>query len=104
MNQSSDVIAGLCNLLREQFYKNIWKKRSKEVNTMKKLLGIMTKEKRIRKEKSSGKGTETKKTSRKKTKNSNFPSQAKQDYQEFNAIPAIRDKTWIQYRKKWLGI
>ena len=106
MNQSSDVIADLCNLLREQFYENIWKKRSKEVNAVEKLLGITAKEKRTRKEKSSGKRTETKKTSRKKAKNSNLPSQAKQDHQEFNAIPAIGDKIrfWIQYRKKWLGI
>ena len=84
MNQSNDVIAGLCDLLREQFYENIWKKRSKEVNAVKKLLGIMTKEKRTRKEKSSGKETEIKKTSRKKAKNSNFPLQAKQDHQEFS--------------------
>src|SRR5438477_12355611 len=39
MKQSSDVIADFCNLLREQFYKNIWKKRSKEVNSEEKLLG-----------------------------------------------------------------
>ena len=52
----------------------------------------MIKEKRIKKEKSSGQGTETKKTSRKRAKNSNFPLQAKQDHQEFNAISAISDK------------
>src|SRR5438552_18817329 len=106
MNQSNDIIVGLCDLLREQFYEKIWKRKSKEINTIEKLLGITTKKKRTRKEKSSGQETGTKKTSRKKAKNSNFPSQAKQDHQEFNAIPAISDKirSWIQYGKKWLGI
>jgi hypothetical protein len=106
MNQNNNVITSLCNLLREQFYERIWKRRCKELNALEKLLGITTKKKRIKEDRSPRQEKKSRKTSKKKAKNPNIPTQGIQDNQGFNAIPAIVDKikSWVQFGIKWLGI
>jgi ribonuclease HI len=106
-NQCKATIFNLFNLLREQFHKDIWNPRCKEVISMEKILGIN--KKKGKKKKIKPLETSNQRTKRKKriSKNQSITIQqtTNRNPQESISIKNIKDKVgnWIQFGKKWLG-
>lgn len=104
-NRCKNFISNFFDRLRNQFHKDIWKHRCKEVITMEKTLGITNKVKKsVHKEDLIYKSKKDTNSRRGKKKTS---TKRNKTYKQSNSIISelgSKIKSWIQFGKKWMGI
>ena len=109
-NKCCKLVMEICDILREQFFKTIWKKRCKALIDLEKVLGIKIKEKRNKeiKHKRPAQIRRRNKANnpREKDKDNSKLSQPNQDHKKIEVWESIKDKIkdWVQFEKKWLGM